>query len=99
MSLGGINSFAGNGYLTGGSFANAAGSGQGATVTVQCNFVGQWGQPLLPSPSSYVVSVAASQACFHSVSNKTASGFTVVLTPTSSTATLAAGSIDCIVTA
>ena len=97
MALSGSNSFNTSGFLSGGTFANAAGSGQGATVTVNCTFTDQFGNGRLPS--SYVVSVAASQACFHAISNKSATGLTVTLTPTSSTATLAAGTIDVIAVA
>ena len=96
MPLGGINSFAFSGYLTGNTFSNAAGSGNGAPVTVACTFTNQFGNGLLPS--TYVVSVAPSQACFASVSAKSATGFTVTLTPTTSGVTLATGTVDVIVT-
>jgi len=98
MPLAGLKSlnFAG-GFLSGGTFTNASGSGQGNTVTVACSFNDQFGNGRLPS--TYVVSVAASQACFHSISNKSATGFTVTLTPISSTSTLASGTIDVVVVA
>jgi hypothetical protein len=78
------------------SFANAAGSGAGASVSVTINnLVDQYGTGRLPN--NYAVSVAPSQACFWSVSNKTNAGFTVTLTPTTSGTTLAAGTFDFII--
>jgi cytoskeletal protein RodZ len=66
--------------------ANAAGGSAGAAVTVP--FTG------LHLPANYSVQAEASQACWLSVTNKTQTGFNVVLTPTSGTATIAAGTID-----
>ncbi len=71
--------------------ATAAGGGAGATVTK--TFSG------LRLPANYSVMVEASQACFASVSAKTSAGFTVTLTPTLSSVTLAAGTIDVTVVA
>lgn len=70
--------------------ANAAGSGAGASVTVPIS---------VPSglPASYGVSVTPSQACFDAVTSKTQTGFNIVLTPTGSGVTLAAGTLDVIV--
>jgi hypothetical protein len=72
--------------------ANAAGA-EGAAVTVTLSG--------LVLPSAYAVHVTPSQAVIVSVpaNSKTFSGFSVVLTPLSSTQTIAAGSIDILVTA
>jgi hypothetical protein len=77
--------------------ANAAGSGAGSAVTTAVSFKDQWSQPLLPASLNYAVVVTPSQACFASVTNKTPSGFNVVLTPVTSATTLAAGSFDAVV--
>jgi hypothetical protein len=66
--------------------ANAAGGTAGASVTTAVTFGGL--------PPTYMVHVTPSQACFVSVTNKTAFGFNVVLTPTGSGVTLAAGTFD-----
>lgn len=83
------------------NFPTAAGAGEGDAVSVSLTFVDQYGNGMLPGDSAsgrYSVSVSSSQAaCFVSVTSKTASGFTVTLTPTSGTATLAAGTIDVLV--
>jgi hypothetical protein len=76
--------------------ANAAGAGEGAAVTTAVAFVDQYGNGTLPP--EYSVIATPNQACFVSVSNKTASGFSVTLTPLSG-ATLAAGEFDLIVMA
>jgi cytoskeletal protein RodZ len=68
------------------NLANAAGSGAGATVTVSVSG--------LNLPANYSVQVEASQACWTNVTSKTNAGFSVVLTPTSGSVTLAAGTID-----
>lgn len=65
--------------------ANVAGGGAGAAVTTA--FTG------LKLPAAYSVHVDANQACAVSITNKTQSGFNVVLTP-ASTVTLAAGTFD-----
>jgi hypothetical protein len=61
--------------------ANAAGAAS-AAVTTPVSFVGAFGAPLLPG-NGYAVNVTPSQPCFVSVTNKTTSGFNVVLTPLS----------------
>jgi len=66
--------------------ATVVGAGAGAVVTK--TFTG------LRLPPIYSVQVSASQACDCSVTNKTASGFTVTLTPPQTTITLAVGTID-----
>lgn len=66
--------------------ANVAGSGAGATVVIP--FTG------LKLPANYSVQGCMSQAGDLSVSAKTQTGFTVTLTPSSSSATLAAGTFD-----
>ena len=77
--------------------ANGAGGGAGLTVTVAVAF------SRLPVDASgnalYGVHVTPSQACFVSTSSKTASGFNVVLTPTTSGVTLSSGTFDVLVTA
>jgi hypothetical protein len=58
-------------------------SGAASTpVNTTVTFSGQFGAPVLPA-NGYAVNVTPSQPCFVSVTNKTASGFTVVLTPLS----------------
>jgi hypothetical protein len=77
--------------------ANGAGSGDGDAVTVSSLadfFTDAFGTGLLPS--IYSVQVAPNQACWPSVTNKTISGFDVVLTPASGV-TLAAGTFDVLV--
>jgi hypothetical protein len=71
--------------------ANAAGGTAGAAVTVA---IGN-----LVLPSVYVVHVTPGSGVAASVlqSSKTNSGFSVVLTPLSSSATVAAGAIDVMV--
>jgi hypothetical protein len=68
--------------------ANVAGGSAGAAVTtaVAANL-----------PANYSVQVTPSQACFVSVTSKTSAGFNVVLTPTLSSITLAAGAFDVVV--
>ncbi len=71
----------------GNNVANAAGAAAGDTVTVAVALAGD------EIPPSYNVQVTPSQACFVSVSGKTQTGFTITLTPTVSTATIAAGTV------
>ncbi|WGS53568.1 hypothetical protein LFL96_21155 [Paraburkholderia sp. D15] len=71
--------------------ANAAGSGAGATVVIP--FTG------LKLPATYSVLGCMSQAGDLSVGNKTQTGFTVTLTPSASTVTLAAGTFDLLIVA
>jgi hypothetical protein len=70
---------------------NAAGGSAGATVTVA---IGN-----LVLPSAYAVHVTPGSSVVASVlqNSKTNSGFSVVLTPLSSSATVAAGAIDVMV--
>ena len=67
---------------------NAAGSGAGASVSTPISFVDQYGNGLLPitgnAGQGYAVTVTPSQACFVSFTNKTATGFDIVLSPTGS---------------
>jgi hypothetical protein len=70
--------------------ANAAGA-EGAAVNVAVSG--------LSLPSTYGVQVEPSQAVVTSMTNKTFGGFTVTLTPLSSTQTIAAGNLDIWVTA
>jgi hypothetical protein len=75
------------------NIANGAGSGS-SPVSVSVSFVDQFNNGTLPA--GYAVAVSPSQACFVSVTGKTASGFNVVLTPLS-TGTIAAGQMDILV--
>jgi hypothetical protein len=61
--------------------ANASGA-PSAAVTTPVTFTGLYGATVLPS-NGFAVNVTASQPCFVSVTNKTSSGFNVVLTPLS----------------
>jgi hypothetical protein len=78
------------------SVANAAGGSNGAAVTTAVSFTDRFGAGLLTA--NYVVSVMPSQAAWATITNKTTSGFNVVLTPPA-TVTLAAGTFDCVVLA
>ena len=71
--------------------ANAAGGSAGASVTLA--FTG------LTLPATYAVLAQPSQDAFVAVTTKTQTGFDVVLTPTSGTVTLAAGTVDIVVLA
>lgn len=71
--------------------ANAAGSGAGAAVTVPISG--------LKLPPNYAVAVNPGQDATWFVSAKTQSGFTVTLNPRLAANTLAAGTIDVIITA
>jgi hypothetical protein len=70
--------------------ANLAGGSAGAAVTTAVAVPVAAG---LPS-SNYFVDVEVSQACTAHVTNKTATGFNVVLTPNPATATLGAGTFN-----
>jgi hypothetical protein len=72
--------------------SNAAGGSGGASVSTPVSF------PVGSLPPTYMVHITPSQPAMVSVTNKTSSGFSVVLTPLS-TATLPAGSFDCLVIA
>jgi len=71
--------------------ANAAGAAAGDAVTVSLTLQGEL-------PPSYNVQVTPSQAAIVSVA-KSGNQITVTLTPLSSTASIAAGTIDVLVTA
>lgn len=71
--------------------ANAAGA---AGATVATAIAMPTGTQL---PANYTVIVNPSQGCGWYVSAKTTNGFTVNLVPFSGTATVAAGSFDCVV--
>ena len=72
--------------------ANPAAAGEGDTVTVA--FTG------LELPANYSVVVSGlSQVCIPTVTNRTFSGFDVVLNPLSASVTLASGFFDCLVVA
>ncbi len=71
---------------------NPAGSGAGASVTITVDFGG------LTVKTPYSVFITPDQACFCHVTARTATGFSVILTPTASGNTLAAGLIDIDVT-
>jgi hypothetical protein len=71
---------------------NVAGSGAGASVTTA--FSG------LELPATYSVIVSGlTQAAFVTVTGRTHTGFSVVLTPTAAGVTLAIGAFDCLVVA
>jgi hypothetical protein len=73
------------------SVANAAGASAGASVTVAVAFA------LGSLPTNYAVICEPNQNCFSYVTAKTNTGFNVVLTPTSGSITLAAGTFDIVV--
>lgn len=73
--------------------ANAAGSGAGASVAVAVTGLG------LPPNYAVVVNPGQDATWYVAPSSKTNSGFTVTLNPRLASATLAAGTIDIIVTA
>jgi hypothetical protein len=77
--------------------ANAAGSGAGSSVSTPVSFTDKFRSPLLPQALNYIVTVSPSQPAFVVITNKTTSGFTVVLTPKDSSTTLSAGSFDLVV--
>jgi hypothetical protein len=79
--------------------ANSAGGGAGQTVSISYAtfFQDQYGNPQLPDPANYSVAVCPSQSAIGYVTGKTNSGFSVVLSPIPTTATLAASTFDVIV--
>ena len=80
--------------------ANSAGSGAGASVTIAVTqtLSDQYNNGRLSNlPNSYIALVLASQPCFANVAGKTSTGFNVILTPPTATATLAAGTFDVLV--
>jgi hypothetical protein len=84
-------------YAARANVANAAGGSAGTAVTTALTFVDEYGVGVLPA--EYAVVVTPSQACFATVTNKTTSGFNVVLAPTGSGITLAGGTFDALVMA
>lgn len=70
--------------------ANLIGSGAGASVTTAVSMPGL--------PASYSVSITPDQDAVAYVTNKTQSGFDVVLNPRLATNTLAAGTFDVTIT-
>jgi hypothetical protein len=73
--------------------ASQAGSSNGASVTIPLTFVDKYGNGSLPV-AGYSVAITPSQPCFASVTNKSSSGFSVVLTPPTGSITLASGTFD-----
>jgi hypothetical protein len=79
--------------------ANGGGSGAGAGVTIAVTFAVSSAFPAGFSTPNYVPLVTPSQGCLVAVGSKTQLGFNVILTPSPSTSTLAAGSFDVMVIA
>jgi hypothetical protein len=79
--------------------ANVAGGDAGADVTTSLatSFTDQWNQGFLPP--DYCVLVTPNQDAAVSVTSKTSTGFNVVLTPKTASATIAAGTFDVVVLA
>jgi hypothetical protein len=76
--------------------ANAGGSaGADVTTSLATSFQDQYGNGFLPP--DYAVIVTANQDAMTSVINKTPSGFSVVLTPKTASATIAAGTFDLVI--
>jgi hypothetical protein len=76
--------------------ANVGGGGAGASVSTSVQFTDKYQQPQLPQSLAYIVTVSPSQPCVATITNKSSSGFNVVLTPLNN-ATLSAGSFDLMV--
>jgi hypothetical protein len=74
--------------------ANPSGSGTSPVSVTISNLVDSLGNGMLPVDGRYGVVVSTSQACLTSISNKTASGFEITLTPVGGAA-IQAGSFDC----
>jgi hypothetical protein len=75
---------------------NTAGTG-GSNVTISSAASFQDGFGVGTLPNDYAVMVLPNQPAMASVTGKTTSGFSVVLTPPTASATLAAGVMDIIV--
>ena len=73
------------------------GAGQSVTISMATTFQDQYGNGVLPSNGQYCVSVTPNQSATACVTGKTQSGFSVVLTPVPTTATLAAGTFDVLI--
>ena len=85
------------------AIANASG-GTGAAVTTAVSITslvsGDGVSPMSPGgvlPPGYVPMAIPSQAAFVSIINKTNTGFNVVLTPTTSSASISAGTFDVLI--
>ena len=76
--------------------ANAGGTA-GANVTVSLATSFQDGYGVGTLPNDYAVMVLPSAPAIASVTGKTTSGFSVVLTPATASATIVAGSFDVVV--
>jgi hypothetical protein len=92
----------GNGFLPSiqivPNVANAGGSaGADVTTSLATSFVDQYGNGYLAN--DYCVLVTPNQDAMTSVTGKTTSGFSVVLTPKTASATIAAGTMDVVVLA
>ena len=70
------------------------GAGQSVTTSLATTFQDQYGVGVLPANGQYCVSVTPNQSATAYVTGKTTSGFSVVLTPVPTTATLTAGTFD-----
>jgi hypothetical protein len=76
--------------------ANGAGTaGADVTVSLATSYTDAYGNGVLPN--DYCVLVTPSQDAMVSVTGKTTSGFSVVLTPKVAAATIAAGTFDVVV--
>jgi len=83
-----------NHHITGtqaSNIPNVAGGSAGASVTTAVSFT-------VPINLGYAVRVDAGQSAFGFASGKTSTGFNVTLVPVPSTATLAAGTFNVMVT-
>jgi hypothetical protein len=79
--------------------ANVAGGGAGQSVSTDLTtyFQDAFGNGILPGDATlgrYFVGVTASQPAIVSVTSKSNSGFNVVLTPPTASATISAGTFD-----
>jgi hypothetical protein len=70
----------------------AGGAGQAVTTSIA------FSEENLPEDLNYVIQVTPDQACAVSYDNKSTTGFDVILTPLSGGVTLAAGTMDIVVT-
>jgi hypothetical protein len=76
--------------------ANAGGTaGANVTVSLATSFQDGFGVGMLPN--DYVVVVTPSAPAIPSVTSKTTSGFSVVLSPITASATVAAGTFDVLI--
>ena len=67
------------------------------TTSLATSFQDQFGNGVLPENGAYAVLVSPSQPATVNITGKTASGFSVLLTPVPSTVTHAAGTFDCVI--